>query len=102
MTTGIVWSDASSVATGVKVDIGGDVVQEEDRFCTYQCDIVLDTVVKGGNLALKWDRTTERDRNKYGINNGPEPDKRGHYGAAYGSKKECYRDDCPWANRDPE
>ena len=56
---GIVWCDASSIATGVALEIGG-VVVEDRSWLRKETDYhhinvaELDSVVKGLNLAVDW------------------------------------------------
>ncbi|XP_076036030.1 uncharacterized protein LOC143021987 [Oratosquilla oratoria] len=56
---GVVWCDASSIATGVVLEIGGVVVEDgawqrkKDDY--HHINVLgLDAVIKGVNLALKW------------------------------------------------
>lgn len=59
VSTGVVWCDASNVATGVVVEIGG-VVAEDATWLRKSDDFnhiniaELDAVLKGVNLAIKW------------------------------------------------
>ena len=56
---GVVWCDASSIATGVLLEIGG-VVAEDAAWLRKKDDYghiniaELEAVVRGVNLALKW------------------------------------------------
>ena len=56
---GVVWCDASSIATGVVLEIGG-VVAEDAAWLRKKNDVShinvaeLDATIKGVNLALKW------------------------------------------------
>ena len=57
--TGVVWTDASNLALGVVVEVGGRVV-EDAAWLRKQTDYShinvaeLDAVIKGLNLAIKW------------------------------------------------
>ena len=56
---GVVWCDASSIATGVLLEIGGSPVedaawQRKKDDCGHINVAELDAVLKGINLALKW------------------------------------------------
>lgn len=58
-TVGVVWCDASSIATGVALELGGEIV-EDGCWLRKPKDVghinlsELESVIKGLNLALKW------------------------------------------------
>lgn len=59
-TCGSVWCDASSIAIGVLLEIGGEAVEDASwlrKKCDYNHINVaeLEAILKGVNLALKWD-----------------------------------------------
>ncbi|XP_036361043.1 uncharacterized protein LOC118764383 [Octopus sinensis] len=57
--SGIVWCDASSIAIGVVLEVGGIMVEDAAWLrkidgCNHINVVELDAVLKGVNLALKW------------------------------------------------
>ena len=57
---GIVWCDASNLALGVALEIGGRVVEDAARIrkegdLGHINEVELEAVLRGVNLALKWE-----------------------------------------------